>query len=408
MSSVLTNTSAMSAVSAMTSTQRSIDITQKQISTGLRVASASDSECYWSMANTMRTKVGALQTVNDGLNITAAIVSVTAAALKNISSDVQDMKDLIVTAQSAGVDTNIIQQQIAQKQKEIVSTALAANFNGVNWLVAKVTGTRISSGETTYAATRADASDPKRNAPISFTQTSENTMNLTESLGSTSSGTRTVDESRSGVILQDNSLDPANRPDPDKIMNITSDDVTDVTSPDYYSYQKVGVQFAPNEIQQVDLKPIELLKMFTGTDTYNGPINFSDTTDYYGETIGFNDSPYSEICDDILGKELMQINIAGDNHYNLQQAQGIVEQALSELTAGQAFIGSLQDRISSQQTFNQAQADAITSGIGSLVDADMSQASTRLAALQTQQQLQTQAMSIANEGSRDILKLFGA
>ena len=144
MSSILTNTSAMSAVSAMTATQRSIDITQKQISTGLRVSSASDSECYWSMANTMRTKVGALQTVNDGLNLTAAIVSVTAAALKNISSDVQDIKELIVTAQSAGVDTNTIQQQIAQKQKEIVSTALAANFNGVNWLVAKVTGTRIA------------------------------------------------------------------------------------------------------------------------------------------------------------------------------------------------------------------------------------------------------------------------
>ena len=210
------------------------------------------------------------------------------------------------------------------------------------------------------------------------------------------------------MILQDISVDPANRPDPNKIMTVTSDHITEVLSPDYYSYQKVGVQFAPNDIQKVDLKPIELFKMFTGNDIYNVAVNFSDTTDYYGETIGCNDSLYSEISDDIVGKALLQINIAGDNQSNLQQAQGIVEQALSGLTAGQAFLGSLQDRISSQQTFNQAQADAITSGIGSLVDADMDQASTRLAALQTQQQLQTQALSIANEGSRDILKLFGA
>ena len=45
-------------------------------------------------------------------------------------------------------------------------------------------------------------------------------------------------------------------------------------------------------------------------------------------------------------------------------------------------------------------------GIGSLVDADMEEASARLQALQTQQQLGIQALSIANQAPSSILALF--
>jgi flagellin len=45
-------------------------------------------------------------------------------------------------------------------------------------------------------------------------------------------------------------------------------------------------------------------------------------------------------------------------------------------------------------------------GIGRLVDADMNEESTRLKALQTQQQLAIQALSIANSDSQNILSLF--
>ncbi|MFN7051430.1 MAG: flagellin, partial [Gemmobacter sp.] len=45
-------------------------------------------------------------------------------------------------------------------------------------------------------------------------------------------------------------------------------------------------------------------------------------------------------------------------------------------------------------------------GIGSMVDADMEEASARLQALQTQQQLGIQALSIANQAPQSILSLF--
>ena len=51
-------------------------------------------------------------------------------------------------------------------------------------------------------------------------------------------------------------------------------------------------------------------------------------------------------------------------------------------------------------------SDALTSGIGSLVDTDMEAASAKLQALQTQQQLGVQALSIANQAPQTILSLF--
>ena len=45
-------------------------------------------------------------------------------------------------------------------------------------------------------------------------------------------------------------------------------------------------------------------------------------------------------------------------------------------------------------------------GMGALVDTDMEEASAKLQALQTQQQLGVQALSIANQAPQTILQLF--
>ncbi len=63
-------------------------------------------------------------------------------------------------------------------------------------------------------------------------------------------------------------------------------------------------------------------------------------------------------------------------------------------------------RIGMQEEFVSKLTDSINSGIGRLVDADMNEESTRLKALQTQQQLAIQSLSIANTNSENILQLF--
>ena len=60
-----------------------------------------------------------------------------------------------------------------------------------------------------------------------------------------------------------------------------------------------------------------------------------------------------------------------------------------------------------QAKFISTLSDNLTNGVSALVDADMNEASTRLQALQTQQQLGVQSLAIANQNSQMILKLFG-
>ncbi len=83
-----------------------------------------------------------------------------------------------------------------------------------------------------------------------------------------------------------------------------------------------------------------------------------------------------------------------------------IEAAIQTAIAASAAFGSVQKRIEIQQEFVGNLMDSMKSGIGALVDADMEEASARLQALQVQQQLGIQALSIANQSPQNILALF--
>ncbi|GAK68803.1 putative flagellin [Agrobacterium rubi TR3 = NBRC 13261] len=85
---------------------------------------------------------------------------------------------------------------------------------------------------------------------------------------------------------------------------------------------------------------------------------------------------------------------------------GYIEQALGRVTGGAAALGALQTRIEMQSQFAQKSLDTIDAGVSRLVDADMEEASARLSALQTQQQLAIQALQISNDSPKTLLSLF--
>ena len=100
------------------------------------------------------------------------------------------------------------------------------------------------------------------------------------------------------------------------------------------------------------------------------------------------------------------LTTSGMSADQLQVESAQIDAAITALTTAASNLGSIQTNLSGQATFTTSLSDSITSGVGSLVDADMNQASTRLNALQTQQQLGIQSLSIANSNSQLILKLF--
>src|SRR5690606_11372188 len=79
---------------------------------------------------------------------------------------------------------------------------------------------------------------------------------------------------------------------------------------------------------------------------------------------------------------------------------------ITALNKSLSTLGAASRQISDQQTFVTKLSDTIEAGIGNLVDADLAKESARLTALQTQQQLGLQALSIANQAPQSILSLF--
>ncbi|MFM9500677.1 hypothetical protein ACKI1Q_44835, partial [Streptomyces galilaeus] len=79
----MTNASAMTALATLNSISKSMDATQNQISTGYRVATASDNAAYWSIATTMRSDNSAMSTISDALGLGAATIDVQYTALTN-------------------------------------------------------------------------------------------------------------------------------------------------------------------------------------------------------------------------------------------------------------------------------------------------------------------------------------
>jgi flagellin len=91
---------------------------------------------------------------------------------------------------------------------------------------------------------------------------------------------------------------------------------------------------------------------------------------------------------------------------NIDGMISAIEVMLADMTDAAAIIGSTNMRIDLQNNFVADLMDVIDKGIGRLVDADMNEESTKLKALQTQEQLGIQSLSIANSNSENILSLF--
>jgi len=83
-----------------------------------------------------------------------------------------------------------------------------------------------------------------------------------------------------------------------------------------------------------------------------------------------------------------------------------VEGHMKTVTNANAAFGLAETRINNQKDFISKVADNFTAGIGAIVDADMNQEAARFQALQVQQQLAGQALSIANQQPQQILSLF--
>ena len=91
---------------------------------------------------------------------------------------------------------------------------------------------------------------------------------------------------------------------------------------------------------------------------------------------------------------------------NADAALTAVTAAITTSSGRLAELGAAAKQIERHTVFVSKLSDSLESGIGNLVDADLAKESARLQALQVQQQLGVQALSIANQAPQVILSLF--
>lgn len=104
--------------------------------------------------------------------------------------------------------------------------------------------------------------------------------------------------------------------------------------------------------------------------------------------------------------------VSGANAYTAGDAaaalttSGAVNKAITNTLTQLNTFGSYSNYVDTQITFNKNKVDAMETGMGALVDADLAKESARLQALQIRQQLGTQSLGIANQAPQVLLSLF--
>jgi flagellin len=96
----------------------------------------------------------------------------------------------------------------------------------------------------------------------------------------------------------------------------------------------------------------------------------------------------------------------GDRAAMAKVIQEAIDTQMDTVTSYAAELGAVGTRLELQQDFTSKLVDSLNEGVGALVDADLDEESARLQALQVQQQLGIQALSIANQSPQSILSLF--
>lgn len=432
MSSILTNNSAMVALQTLRSINSNLASTQAEISTGKTVATAKDNSAVWAISKVMEADVKGFQSISDSLALGESTVAVAQNAAETVSDLLTDIKGKIVNAQEANVDRAKIQADIDVLRDQISAVSGAAQFNGLNLLSNRENEAGTGNVEILSSLDRAsdgtvgvsyidvgkndlgtEATDYTTGTAIaagSATTVSGTVAGATavdlDGAGTAPTEALTIDSVEAGTAIQINISGSANLGSFDdttrEISYVARDgdtqaDMANALADAFNERVANGIEAGDIPAGTTIAAAVTVAASGAATITFTG----SDTT---GEDFSLN---AIETTDVTLGgglEDLAGIDVTTDAGADaaLEDIEGLIQTAIDSA----ADFGSVRGRIETQAEFVQNLTDSLKSGIGSLVDADMEEASARLQALQVQQQLGVQALSIANSAPQQLLSLF--
>ena len=401
MSSILTNTSAMVALQTMKGINANLNKTQSDISTGKNVASAKDNAAVWAISKVMESDVEGFKGISDSLSVGNATLTVARQASESVTKLLTEMKGKIVAAQAENVDRSKLQTDIVALRGQIESVVGAAQFNGLNLVNGSEdsvnvlssldrSGTGVASSNITV-----EAQNLSTTAGAALSGGSLGTLSAGSVTNATAVTLQTFTFQGAGGALAANAPTAA----PGTATALIAGDAIELT---------VGSTTGRYIVQEGDTNTE--LAAGLGAALSQGGLSSNDFTLAAAAgvlTITNNTNQAAAVSvaasrgDGGLAG-LTAIDVTDDPPAALAAIEGMLQTSIDAA----ASFGSSQKRIDIQSEFVGQLTDSLKTGIGALVDTDMEEASARLQALQVQQQLATQALSIANQQPQGLLSLF--
>ncbi len=434
MSSILTNNGAMVALQTLQSINKNLGQTQTEISTGKSIANAKDNSAIWAISKVMESDVQGFKAVSDSLNLGQSTVSVARAAAEKVTEDLIQMKDKIVAAQGSNVDRGKLNDEVQAFVESIRSTVGAAQFNGLNLVDGKIDGSSVigslnraadgsvSTSTIDIAAQNlsdaegldiAPTTDPvTAQAPVG-TPGDPGVPNTTYALAAANGAANDFDEieldfgdqflqaggAAAGAVAL--GKDTAGV-DPTLATGFLAGDVVTLTignTEGSYTIREGDTADAMNAGLKRALEDGGLDSNNFSITLGAGTLTVANLTNQGNIGVEYSSTRGNGGLADLTGLDV-------STEAGAASAIASIEKMIDTSISAAASFGSDQKRIDSQADFLSKLTDAFKSGIGSLVDANMEEASARLQALQVQQQLATQSLSIANQAPQSILSLF--
>ena len=392
MSSILNNPDALSALQSLQMTQQSLSTVQSQVSSGLKVATAADNSSYWSIAAQLTADSGVVSASNDALSQGQSLLATASSAINSVITTINSIQTALTQATEPGANISSINTSLASLGKQLTDAVNAASFNGLNVLNGSVTALNFVSG---FNATAAGGNINT----IAFT--TQALYGLTTGVGNTeSTATSSITDPTAIAQVQAQATTFAAKTDTISTTTPTAAFGTDLAN-ESATAGTLTVQHALADGSWTTTT-------YTALDA-NGNSVADGGTPTFATAASFRvatttTTPNSQNLLVQNGTDLTALNITGAA--GAQTALNDVAQALAGVTNYAAQIGATQNRMTTAATFNTALMTNYSDGISGMVDADMNTASTQLQALQTQEQLGIQSLSIANQNAQLILKLF--
>lgn len=416
MSSLLTNSSAMNALSTLRNINQNLSTTQDRIGTGLKVQSAKDNAAYFSISESMKGDSAMYSAIDEGLTLTKNSLAAAEKGAKSFQDLAQEFTSRMAFSQNGTKEVAApTQGEFKELVKQMETIIAQSTFNGDDLVgasgaiastdSAKMEGTAgawtfTNAGTDRYTAAEVAAADKAgADAADALTTAAGALADETALAGVTDTGEQAAHLKAINAARKEAGTAP---------MASFSATAADYTADDLAA---VNAAILVDEKKAAsDTAIADKLATFTATETKTSREAVTGISRAGGDfattkiTVNMVDLKAMASGFKALAEAATDENLASGDFKSvaLKASNDLLNSAISATTN----LGQSGKSIDNQQEFLKKLTDTLDNGVGAMVDADMEEEAARLQALQVQQQLATQSLSIANQGPQNLLSLF--